>query len=94
MKPVEYDRERLMAFRAWLLEEMRLRHWSRAELARRTGVSKGNITKWLRSPDNPDYRRPSLDSAQRIASAVLKPRYLTKNSRSRAFWQCGVIAKP
>ena len=29
-----------------------------------------------------------------IASIGVKPRYLTKNSRSRAFWQCGVNAKP
>ena len=32
--------------------------------------------------------------AERIASIGVKPRYLTKNSRSRAFWQCGVKAKP
>ena len=30
----------------------------------------------------------------RMASIGVKPRYLTKNSRSRAFWPCGVKAKP
>jgi hypothetical protein len=37
---------------------------------------------------------PPYSVALRIASIGVKPRYLTKNSRSRAFCPCGVKAKP
>lgn len=41
-------------FRDWLLEEMRLRKWNQAEVARRTGILPSVISRWMNKDWLPD----------------------------------------
>jgi transcriptional regulator with XRE-family HTH domain len=57
----------------WLAAELGRRGWSQAELARRTGLSRGTINKYLRPPDHPHHRDPDFASIARIADALGVP---------------------
>ena len=51
-------------FRDWLLEEMRLRKWNQAEVARRTGILPSVISRWM----NKDWL-PDATSCYKLANA-------------------------
>jgi transcriptional regulator with XRE-family HTH domain len=57
----------------WLTAELRRRGWTQADLARRTGLSRGTISKYLRPPDHPHHRAPDFASLARIADALGVP---------------------
>jgi transcriptional regulator with XRE-family HTH domain len=58
---------------SWLDEEMKRRGWSQSELARRTGLSRGTVNKYLRPLDHPHHRDPDFASLARIAAAFGLP---------------------
>lgn len=52
-----HNREEIVSenqFRTWLLEELRLRKWNQAELARRTGILPSVISRWMNKDWLPD----------------------------------------
>jgi transcriptional regulator with XRE-family HTH domain len=55
-------------FSDWLEEEMNTRSWSRAELARRSGISAPQITRLLNREQN-----PGRESIEAIANALHLP---------------------
>jgi transcriptional regulator with XRE-family HTH domain len=57
----------------WLADELRRRGWSQSELARRSGLSRPTINKYLRPPDHPHHRAPDFASLSRIATALDVP---------------------
>lgn len=54
-------------FQDWLQEQLELRDWSHAKLAREIGVFKGTVGRWLTPPDQPMHRRPNFESCRRLA---------------------------
>ena len=70
MKPVEHDPEQIRRFQSWLREEMRVRSWTKAELARQLGIHQTVVGRWLRTVGDVAFRRPSLDSAEELARVL------------------------
>jgi transcriptional regulator with XRE-family HTH domain len=68
----ENDQERAKAlkFSGWLRDEMAQRGLNQAELARRVGVSKAAVNKWVKGPDEKDWRQPDITSLFAIARAL------------------------
>lgn len=64
------ERARASRFRAWLLNELRDREWTQADLAKRSGLSKTTVNKWLMPVDNTNYRRPDYVSLVAVARAL------------------------
>lgn len=54
-------------FQDWLRSEIEARDWSYSKLAREIDVFKGTVSRWLASPDDPSFRRPSVESYTRLA---------------------------
>ena len=64
MTQENYSPER---FQEWLSDQMEARDWSQAKLAREIDVFKGTVGRWLMPADSEMHRRPSFESARRLA---------------------------
>lgn len=66
----EQERKKALRFSGWLRDEMAQRGLNQAEFARRVGVSKAAVNKWVKGPDEKDWRQPDMDSLFAIARAL------------------------
>ncbi len=57
----------MTSFRSWLLDELRIRHWTQSDLADRLGVNRSAVAKWVAPPGTSSYRQPSYESCRLIA---------------------------
>ena len=60
-------------FRTWLLEQLRIRQWTRSDLADRAGLNRSAVTKWLAPVDSSLYRHPAYESCVSLARVLALP---------------------
>ncbi|MGH2551345.1 MAG: helix-turn-helix transcriptional regulator [Thermomicrobiales bacterium] len=60
-------------FRTWLLGELRLRKWTQSDLAKRLGVNRSAVAKWLAVEGTSSYRKPSYESCRALAENLGVP---------------------
>lgn len=58
----------MRSFGWWLKHQLDTRGWSQSDFARRSGIDRSVISRWIL-----DRRKPELDSAQAIADALGVP---------------------
>jgi transcriptional regulator with XRE-family HTH domain len=66
----------MSTFRNWLLDELRIRHWTQSDLADRLGVNRSAVAKWVAPPGTSSYRQPSYESCRLIAEVFGIPQDL------------------
>lgn len=66
----------MTSFRTWLLDELRIRHWTQSDLADRLGVNRSAVAKWVAPPGTSSYRQPSYESCRLIAEVFGIPQDL------------------
>ena len=66
----------MTSFRSWLLDELRIRHWTQSDLADRLGVNRSAVAKWVAPPGTSSYRQPSYESCRLIAEVFGIPQDL------------------
>lgn len=66
----------MSSFRSWLLDELRIRHWTQSDLADRLGVNRSAVAKWVAPPGTSSYRQPSYESCRLIAEVFGIPQDL------------------
>jgi transcriptional regulator with XRE-family HTH domain len=66
----------MTSFRSWLLDELRIRHWTQSDLADRLGVNRSAVAKWVAPPGTSSFRQPSYESCRLIADVFGIPQDL------------------
>lgn len=63
-----FSKENTLEFSEWLVNEMRKRDWSQAELARKSGLTRGGISNLINR-----VRKPNADTCNALARALGYP---------------------